>query len=66
MATLELNPNADLCEPEVLLLSHAEYKKAMQRVVEQSGFTFEQLQRQAEDNAFKTERARLAWLMVRD
>ena len=59
-------PNATLLVPDVVLLPHADYKQKMLEVLEQSGYTFEELRVQAEADEFETERARLTWLMVRD
>ncbi len=58
--------NSSYPDADVVLLSSTQYQRAMQEVLEQSGYTFEQLQEQAVHDEFETERARLTWLMVKD
>lgn len=58
--------NTSLLVPDIVLLTHADYKQKMREVLERSGYTFEELREQAEADEFETERARLTWLMVRD
>ena len=60
------SPNASLLISDIVLLPHADYQQKMREVLEQSGYTFEELREQAEADEFETERARLTWLMVRD
>ncbi len=59
-------PNTSLLVPDIVLLTHADYKQRMREVLEQSGYTFEGLREQAEADEFETERTRLTWLMVRE
>ncbi|MFG1609189.1 hypothetical protein [Actinoplanes sp. NPDC049265] len=53
-------------EPEVIQLTASEYDHAVENSLAALGFTREDLQRQAEDDAFESSAAFMMWTTIRD